>query len=85
MTYPKAELFYEKSIGLMENLYNRWQDEREYEDFNDYVKPLQPIAAECGVEIVSMKKRPFSVVFTSDGKKFAAVVTSKTTHFEIVA
>jgi hypothetical protein len=85
MTYPKAELFYEKSIGLMENLYNRWQDEHEYEDFNDYVKPLQPIATECGVKIVAMKKRPFSVVFTSDGKKFAAVVTSKTTHFEIVA
>lgn len=49
---------------LLFSLYERWQDERDYEDFNDYIKRFKKSIK----EIVSGSKRPFGfVVRCSDG------------------
>lgn len=40
----------ERSVPLMElmvYLYGRWQDEKEYEDFNEYIKLVTAKALEC--------------------------------------
>jgi len=58
------------SVGLyLGNLRDRWQDEKEYEDWNDYVTALKKKVDEIdGAEFISMKKRPFSFQWkTADG------------------
>lgn len=48
-------------------LWSRWQDEKEYEDWNDYVEQLSKLAPE-GAENITCSKRPFGITFElSDG------------------
>lgn len=59
-----TELFY--------SLYERWQDEKQYEDIKDYLIPaLRTIIAECGLTNPTMTKRPFG---------FTAVLGTATVH-----
>lgn len=49
-----------KGGDVFANLYARWQDEREYEDFAEYAKVAKTIIpADCA--FVSMTKRPFAL------------------------
>ena len=50
------------------NLYDRWQDECEYEDIKDYAKPLENIVSRIiGEDIkLTMTKRPFGFKFRSN-------------------
>ena len=50
------------------NLYDRWQDERGYEDIKDYAKPLENIVSRIiGKDIkLTMTKRPFGFKFRSN-------------------
>lgn len=50
------------------NLYDRWQDEHEYEDIKDYAKPLENIVSKIiGKDIeLAMTKRPFGFKFISN-------------------
>jgi hypothetical protein len=54
------------------NLYDRWRDESEYEDINDYGKSLaKTIAKEFpneDIKFVSATKRPFGVKVSVSGK-----------------
>lgn len=77
-TESKAALdFYNAAEHTMGNLFSRWMDESQYEDINDYQKPLNPIAEKCGVKIVKMTKRPFGCIFAVDGKEFQLKINSK--------
>lgn len=49
-------------------LYERWQDEKEYEDFNDYVKGMMNYMPE-GATLIKGTKRPFGVVINYGGNK----------------
>ena len=54
----------EKIFNTFFNLYDRWQDESEYEDINEYGKVIAlTIATEfpCDVKLVQTTKRPFGV------------------------
>jgi len=74
---PEAIKFCNNAEKTMNYLYARWLDEKEYEDINDYRKPLEPIAQSCGVIITSMNKRPFGCTFTVAGKTFQLFANSK--------
>lgn len=51
-------------------LHNRWIDEREYEDFNEYRKAMSNKLAENGCKMIKFTKRPWQIVFTmSDGSR----------------
>ena len=50
----KANLFF--------NLWERWQDEHEYEDINDYLKHIQQTFPEA----YSITKRPFGIKCKAD-------------------
>jgi hypothetical protein len=41
------------------NLYDRWQDEKEYEDFADYRKALQAAVEKRGATVATFSSRPF--------------------------
>ncbi len=72
-----AEQFYTRVQNIDTHLYSRWMDEREHEDIQDYIAPLQPIADELGVLIETMSKRPFGCFFRCDGKRYQLSVTSR--------
>lgn len=46
----------------MGNLYGRWQDEKKYEDFEDYIACIKKVVP-AGCSFVSMTKKPFQIVF----------------------
>ena len=50
------------------NLYDRWQDELEYEDIKDYAKPLENIVSRIIDKDIklTMTKRPFGFKFRSN-------------------
>ena len=53
-----------EAVNLILNLRARWQDEREYEDIKDYLKPIQSLIPEA----TQMHKRPFGFTAkASDG------------------
>jgi hypothetical protein len=51
--------------SVMENMYFRWLDEKEYEDFNEYKAVAQKKLAEVApeAEFVTLRKCPFDLVF----------------------
>ena len=56
--HPATTLFH-KVRSRLENLADRWADEREYEDINDYAKPFQEDIKAAGATFAGMSKRPF--------------------------
>ena len=62
-----------KVLNTFINLKYRWEDERGYENFNDYAKVMaQAIEKETKKDIKLIKgtKRPFGVSFEIEGLKF---------------
>lgn len=62
-----------KVLNTFVNLKYRWEDERGYENFNDYAKVMvQAIEKETKKDIKLIKgtKRPFGVSFEIEGLKF---------------
>lgn len=62
-----------KVLNTFINLKYRWEDERGYENFNDYAKVMaQAIENETKKDIKLIKgtRRPFGVSFEIDGMKF---------------
>jgi hypothetical protein len=53
------------------NLGGRWQDEKEYENIEDYKKALEPRATPFGATITKMSKRPFGFDFTVEGGTYS--------------
>lgn len=73
-TTAEALKFYNDAEEQMTYLAGRWQDEKDYEDLNDYMKPLQLIAERAGVELISMTSSPFGVNFRVGDRRFHAFV-----------
>ncbi|RLI48952.1 MAG: hypothetical protein DRP09_21050 [Candidatus Thorarchaeota archaeon] len=61
-------------------LYCRWQDEKEYEDWQDYVdimkKDLKEKAGVSNVFFVKASKRPFGLTFDFEGWQITLSVNS---------
>lgn len=54
----------EKIVNRFMYLYERWQDEREYEDINDYLENIKTLVPEA----YKIHKRPFGITCRcSDG------------------
>lgn len=73
--------FFEDSQTLVGNLYARWQDEKEYEDINDYGKPVQKALDKIGGKLVSMHKRPFGFTYELGGFQYMVRHTAKEYSF----
>ena len=58
-----AQNFFYEMEGLMSALYCRWQDEKEYEDIEDYMKVVLPEVVKIGGTFDKMKKRPFGFTY----------------------
>lgn len=67
----------DRLVQTMDSLYNRWQDEKEYEDWADYIKYVKGVCQDWEAQYVSLKKRPFSLIFIIDNNKQEIRVTKK--------
>lgn len=56
--------------SLAETLFSRWQDEKDYEDIEEYRLALQDRAEPMGATIESMTRVPFGFVFNLGGQRF---------------
>ena len=79
----QRKLLYEKIMKeyphLMINLANRWFDECQYEDINDYLD----VAHKAVPEAYAIKKRPFTVYFhTDDTDEWDLFIKVTATHIE---
>ena len=78
---PNALGFFNDTEALMGDLYGRWQDEKEYEDINDYKVPFERAAKKWGITIVKMKKSPFGMHFTVDGRLYNYTATNRSVSY----
>lgn len=72
-----VEKFTNECSTALTNLWARWQDEKEYEDIQEYSKPLKPKAEEHGLTITSMTKKPFGCKVSVNGKNYHVTVNSR--------
>ncbi len=62
-----AAKLWEDLAALMGNLMNRWCDEGQFENINDYKKVLAPHVEKVGGRITKMIKRPFGFEYELGG------------------
>lgn len=68
--------FVNKNVQLIGNLWGRWQDEKEYEDINEYGARIAKEFPE-GWKLVKTNKRPFGVVIAIGEEHHQIAATSR--------
>ena len=66
-------------------LWSRWQDEKEFEDFQTFIDTMKPKFDARGLRFKKMTKRPFRVVFVVQGVDCFIKVTSKEFTWGVMA
>lgn len=72
----KVKQLYSRLRTTLFNLYDRWQDEKDYEDIKDYGEVIKPKVVEVGAEFIKMTPLPFGFTFRLDGAVFQIKVTA---------
>jgi len=68
--------YYKDQQEKLGYLYDRWQDEKQYEDFGDYAKFMErSFDGYPGLKFVKATKRPFGVQFMSNGRVYRKEAT----------
>lgn len=78
----KAKTIWKAVQIPLENLYGRWQDEKEYEDIKDYGEAIRPTLEAAGGELTRMSARPFGAYFVVDSYTYLASVTLRGYHIK---
>jgi hypothetical protein len=77
----EIQLILEKNISY---LFERWQCEKEFEDWSDYVAAMKKnLPSDC--EFVKCSKKPFGIVFKINGcdSKFISLATATYTQWKM--
>lgn len=82
MTYEqirKVDQFTHAEVNILSQLRERWQDEKEYEDFADYGARLKRSVEEYGqgFEFVAATKSPFGMKVKVEGFVIHVTVNSR--------
>lgn len=75
----KATQIFEEMQTLMEHLWSRWQDEREYEDFGDYVDKMKDAVVKFDCFFIKAQKKPFGFTYKLSDAIYQIEI-SKTTY-----
>lgn len=73
----KALDIYKKLGPLMEELYFRWGEEKQYEDWKDYEKVFKKAVEDEGGVFLKCKNHPFSFTYNLEGCTYEVKLTSK--------
>jgi len=60
----------QKIFETIDYLQARWQDEKEYEDWNDYVDAMKKAIEKHGFQFIKAKKRPFGAVCKDEDRQY---------------
>ena len=69
----------------LEYLHDRWLDEREYEDFKEYITLMQKMITDRGWKFLKLTKRPFAVFFEADKYSYMLYTTNSKTAIKYKA
>lgn len=72
------------AIRKFSYLYERWQDEKEFEDFNEYVVAMMKSMPE-GSTLIKGSKRPFGVTFKYGGSKVQVALKTSGQYCSLTA
>jgi hypothetical protein len=75
--------FFHEHVEKFCYLRERWQDEKEYEDWNDYVAQMRLLVEQHGGNFLSASKRPFSAFFQMGGLNAEINVTSRQAYLYV--
>lgn len=67
-----SQLLLDKVEDMLDYLYERWQDEKEYEDFSDYEKVMRDAV---GDGFIKATKRPFGFITQIEGFPYKSHVS----------
>ena len=76
-----------KNLGTAQkflNLYERWQDEKDYEDFNEYVAAMMK-SMPNEAKLIKGTKRPFGVIFNYGGNTVQVALKLEKGYCQLVA
>ncbi len=80
----QARKIFEELENTMTNLYCRWQDEKEYEDFEDYKKIIADKLIPYDAKFLSMSKRPFAVKFQLSNATYEIKVSATQYEYTLI-
>jgi hypothetical protein len=72
-----AEKFYDKMENFVVSLYGRWQDEKDYEDINDYGTLIKKEVDKIGGKFIKMVKKPFGFLYSLDDVTYQISISNK--------
>lgn len=72
------------TIQKFHYLYKRWQDEKDYEDFNEYVAVMMK-SMPTGSKLIKGTKRPFGLTFNYGGSTVQVALKSEKGFCKLVA
>lgn len=73
----KGTIFFNKAVNRLQYLYSRWLDEREYEDFADYIEAARKLCEGYGAEFIRLGKRPFRMDYKIGDRQLFIKITSR--------
>lgn len=76
-----AELEASGKLRKLSNIYFRWQDEKEYEEWSDYVETIEKVFSPL---VIKVSKRPFGFSTMLKSKKVVFKVVKKGSGASIV-
>ncbi len=76
MSQEKFNVWVNGNLSYLEYLFDRWNEEKQYEDFKDYKKEVVKRLSE-GMTLFRMIKKPFEVVVEIDNKKYGIRINKK--------
>lgn len=79
----------EKLSNVLFNLYCRWQDERDYEDIEEYGKVIGSVMEKefptYGIKVTKASKRPFGVKIEMGGYNFHIFLKFRGNYMSVCA
>ena len=74
-----------KAVGqLLVDLAERWLDESQYEDINEYQKVIQKTADKFGIQLTGMNRRPFGCRFREGSRIYTIEVRFKGSRVSVM-
>lgn len=84
ITKIKVNKMMDRFVERLSYLYSRWQDEKKYEDFQEYSDAMHLNFTEYCKELIMQnavyikcQKRPFGIVFDFEGWRVTMSITNK--------
>lgn len=76
----KALELYNKIEKLVSALYQRWENEKEFEKLSDYSAPIIPEVSKMGGTFVKMTSKPFGFIYTLGGATYQIMIKRGTSY-----